>query len=174
MLLNLPFTLPGWMPSWLFLLLVLPALLWALAFLLMPFSVFGLKARLEALEEQIASLHEDLRVMTLRASGGLPPAPPEFHAPEFHAPEFHAPEFHAYDEVPAFSRIKRAPVVHEEPMMPPPRPAQPAPRPVQPPPPPVQPTPRPVQPLSARERLSPTPAPAPAPKPFRRTEPRLD
>lgn len=164
MLLNLPFALPGWMPAWLFLLLALPALLWGLAFLLMPFSVFGLKARLEALEEQIDSLHEDLRMMTLRASGGLPPAPSEFHP---------------YDDVPAFSRIKKAQVAHEEPMMPPPRPVQPAPRPVQPPPPPpVQPVSRTVPPFSPRERLSPTPAPAhtpaPAPKPFRRTEPRLD
>ena len=167
MLLNLPFALPDWMPAWLFLLLALPALLWVLAFLLMPSSVFGLKARLEALEEQIDSLHEDLRMMTLRASGGLPPAPSEFHP---------------YDEVPNFSRIKKAPVVHEEPMMPPPRPVQPAPRPVQPPPPPVQPIPRTVPPFTPRERLSPTPAPspapapapAPAPKPFRRTEPRLD
>ncbi len=167
MLLNLPFTLPGWMPAWLFLLLALPALLWVLAFLLMPFSVFGLKARLEALEEQIDSLHEDMRTMNLRAAGGLPPAPSDF-----------AP----YDDIPAFSRIKKAAVVHEEPILPPPRPVQPAPRPVQPaprpvqPPPQVQPVPRAVPPLSARERLSPTPtpAPAPAPKPFRRTEPRLD
>jgi hypothetical protein len=160
MLLNLPFTLPGWMPPWLFLLLALPALLWALAFLLMPFSVFGLKARLETLEEQIAALHEDMRIMTLRASGGLPPAPAEFPP---------------YDDLPVFSRIKKAPTVHEEPMVPPPRPVQPAPRQVQPPPPPlVQPIPRTVQPLSARERLSPTPAPSPAPKHFRRTEPRLD
>ncbi len=162
MLLNLPSMLPAWLPSWAFLLLALPILLWALAFLLMPFSVFGVKARLESLEEQVASLHEELRIMALRASGGLPPPPSEFHP---------------YDEVPNFSRLKKAPTVqpvshrHEEPVMPPPRPAHPAPRPAEP-----APAPRGAPALYPRERLSPSPspAPAPAPKPFRRTEPRLD
>ncbi|GLR67916.1 hypothetical protein GCM10010909_25970 [Acidocella aquatica] len=158
MLLNLPFALPDWMPAWIFLVLALPVLLWALAFLLMPFSVFGVKARLESLEEQIDSLHEDLRMMTLRASGGLPPAPSEFSP---------------YDEIPNFSRLKKSPTVypaaHEEPVMPPPRPVHPAPR-------PADPVPRTAPVVYPRERLSPSPAPAPAPapKPFRRTEPRLD
>ena len=73
MLMNLPFALPDWLPGWVVLLLALPVLLYLLAFLLMPFSVFGVKARIESLEAQIDSLHEDLRMISMRASGGLPP-----------------------------------------------------------------------------------------------------
>ena len=53
MLINLPFSLPDWLPGWVLLLLALPVLLYLLAFLLMPFSVFGVKARIESLEAQI-------------------------------------------------------------------------------------------------------------------------
>ncbi len=93
MLTNLPISLPDWMPSWLFLLLLLPVLLYVLAFLLMPFSVFGVKARIESLESQIDSLHEDLRMMAIRASGALPPA---------------STQLDAYDDVPNFGRIKKS------------------------------------------------------------------
>ena len=61
MLMNLPFSLPDWLPGWAFLLLALPALLYLLAFLLMPFSVFGVKARLEAVEAQLDAMTEELR-----------------------------------------------------------------------------------------------------------------
>jgi hypothetical protein len=144
MLLNLPFALPDWMPPWVFLLLALPVLLWALAFALMPFSVFGVKARLDSLESQVESLHDDLRMMAMRTSGALPPAPSEFHP---------------YDDVPNFARIKKSHAAYEEPVTPPPRPA-PAPAPA--------PMATPV--VSPRERF----VPAPPPKPLRRTEPRLD
>jgi hypothetical protein len=63
---DLPFTLPDWLPPWLFLLLALPVLLYALVFLIMPFSVFGVKARLEALEAQLDAIHEDLRYLSNR------------------------------------------------------------------------------------------------------------
>ena len=66
---NLPFTLPDWLPAWAFLLLAIPALLFVLAFLLMPFSVFGVKARLEAVEAQLDSMTEELRNLNLRARG---------------------------------------------------------------------------------------------------------
>ena len=89
---NLPFTLPDWMPGWLFLFLAVPALLWFLAFLMVPFSVFGVKARLEALEGELESLHEDLRVMQMRATGVIttPVRPME-----------------TYDDVPNFGQLKR-------------------------------------------------------------------
>ena len=45
--LNLPFALPVWLPGWAIVLVALPVLLWGLAFLMMPFSVFGVKLRLE-------------------------------------------------------------------------------------------------------------------------------
>lgn len=142
---TLPFTLPDWLPGWALLLVALPVLLWACAFLLMPFSVFGVKARLEALEAQVDQLQDDLRIVTMRLSGGLPPA---------------SRSSDAYEDVPDFGRLKKshasfipAPEVVEEP------PPPPAPRRAPIPTPPV-----------VRERLT----PAPQPSRPRRTEPRLD
>ena len=40
---NVPFILPDWMPWWVPMVLLVPALLYALAFLFMPFSVLGVK-----------------------------------------------------------------------------------------------------------------------------------
>ncbi|MGO9818894.1 MAG: hypothetical protein ACLPJJ_02680 [Acidocella sp.] len=149
---TLPFTLPDWLPSWAVLLLALPVLLWAMAFLLMPFSVFGVKARLEALEAQVDALQDDLRMISMRMSGALPPA---------------TRSSDAYEDVPDFGRLKKsrasfAPEVEEE--LPPPPSREPVPT-----------------PQSVRERLSPTPQPlrerlSPTPQPSRprRTEPRLD
>jgi hypothetical protein len=145
---NLPFTLPDWMPGWAFMLLALPVLLWFLAFLLVPFSVFGVKARLEALEGQIDALQEDLRVMGMRMSGALPPAARQMEP--------------AYqDEVPHFGMLKKSRA-----SFPPPEEEEtPAPR--------RAPIPQPISPLApTRERLTPTPPPLP-PR-VRRTEPRLD
>ena len=142
---TLPFTLPDWLPGWALLLLALPVLLWALAFLLMPFSVFGVKARLEALEAQVDALQDDLRMISMRMSGAL--SPPSRSSD-------------AYEDVPDFGRLKKsrasfapAPEVEEEPRLPPAPQRAPIPTP---------------QPL--RERLS----PAPQPNRPRRTEPRLD
>lgn len=88
---NLPF-LPDWMPGWAVLALAVPVLLWLLAFLLVPFSVIGLKARLETLETQVEAMHEDLRIMAMRASGALPPA---------------ARHLDPYETVPQFNALKR-------------------------------------------------------------------
>ena len=66
---NLPFTLPDWLPAWAFLLLAIPALLFVLAFLLMPFSVFGVKARLEAVGAQLDAMTEELRNLNFRNRG---------------------------------------------------------------------------------------------------------
>ncbi len=149
---TLPFTLPDWLPSWALLLLALPVLLWALAFLLMPFSVFGVKARLEALEAQVDALQDDLRTISMRMSGALSPG---------------SRSSDAFEDVPDFGRLKKsrtslAPEVEEE--LPPPPRGEPVPT-----------------PQSVRERLSPMPQPlrerlSPTPQPSRprRTEPRLD
>ncbi len=88
---NLPF-LPDWMPGWAVLALAVPALLWGLAFLLVPFSTIGLKARLESLEGQVEAMHEDLRLMAMRASGALPTA---------------ARHLDPYEDVPQFNALKR-------------------------------------------------------------------
>ena len=62
---NLPEGLPWWVP----LILLLPASLWALSFLFMPFSVFGVKSRLDVIEARLEELHNEIRHLTLR----LPP-----------------------------------------------------------------------------------------------------
>ncbi len=66
-----PYILPDWLPWWIALILVLIALIYALIFLLVPFSVFGIKPRLEAIEEQLQAMQEELRTIALR----LPDAP---------------------------------------------------------------------------------------------------
>ena len=53
---SLPFALPDWVPWWLPLVLLLPALLYALAFLFMPFSVIGVKSRLEVIAARLDEL----------------------------------------------------------------------------------------------------------------------
>jgi len=125
---NLPF-LPDWMPGWAILALAVPVLLWVLAFLLVPFSVIGVKARLEALEGQVEAMHEDLRLMAMRASGALPPA---------------ARQLDTYEEMPHFNTLKRS---RAEPVAEPELPRR---API--------PTPQTVTP-PARERLTPIPPP---------------
>jgi hypothetical protein len=104
MLMNLPFTLPSWMPDWLFLLLALPVLLYTLAFFLMPFSVFGVKSRLESLEGQIDALHDELRLQALRNAGVLPRS---------------STDLDAYEDVPNFQRLKTNQRTPEPPRAPP-------------------------------------------------------
>jgi hypothetical protein len=142
----MPFPLPDWMPGWLFLVIAVPALLWVLAFLMVPFSVFGVKARLEAMEGELAAIQEELRVMQLRASGALPAALRPLDPPE---------------DVPDFGLLKRrsAPAAAEEPR--PSRPPIPEPHP-------------PRGAAVPSERIVPPHRdPPPPPKP-RRIEPRLD
>jgi hypothetical protein len=68
---TLPFTLPDWLPAWAFLLLALPVLLYMLVFLIMPFSVFGVKARLDGLENQLNEIQEEMRYLANRS---IPPS----------------------------------------------------------------------------------------------------
>ncbi|MCO6418018.1 hypothetical protein JYK14_17895 [Siccirubricoccus sp. KC 17139] len=58
---------PG-MPEWTGLLALLLLLLLGLAFLLMPFSVFGLKGRLDLIEAQLDEIQAELRSLSLRLS----------------------------------------------------------------------------------------------------------
>ena len=48
---NTLFAFPDWVPWWVPMVLLVPALLYALAFLFMPFSVLGVKTRLEVIED---------------------------------------------------------------------------------------------------------------------------
>jgi len=78
---SLPFPLPDWLPWWLALAVLVPALLYLLVFLVMPFSVFGLKGRLDQLEAQLDDIQGELRRLGQRppepvryAVGEAPPA----------------------------------------------------------------------------------------------------
>jgi len=60
---------PG-LPEWTGLLALLLLLLVGLAYLLMPFSVFGLKGRLDSLEAQLDDIQNDIRSLALRLPDG--------------------------------------------------------------------------------------------------------
>jgi hypothetical protein len=58
--------LPDWLPWWVPILVLVPALLYALAFLFMPFAVFGVKGRLEAVEARLDEIQGEIRSLALR------------------------------------------------------------------------------------------------------------
>lgn len=58
--------LPDWLPWWVPMVVVVPALFFALAFLLMPFAVFGVKGRLEAVEARLDEIQGEIRTLALR------------------------------------------------------------------------------------------------------------
>jgi hypothetical protein len=58
-------TIPG-LPAWTGLAAALALALLALCLLVMPFSVFGLKSRLETIEAQLDELQADLRAISAR------------------------------------------------------------------------------------------------------------
>ncbi len=84
--------LPEWLPPWVPTVLLVAALLWALLFLVMPFSVFGVKRRLELIEARLDEIQNEIRHVALRlpAGGGpgvdyddvYPARMPEARAPE--------------------------------------------------------------------------------------------
>jgi hypothetical protein len=63
---TLPFSLPDWVPWWLPFAVLVPGLLYLLAFLLMPFSVFGVKGRLEGVEARLDEIQAEIRGLALR------------------------------------------------------------------------------------------------------------
>ena len=70
MVMALPFTLPDWAPPWASFVIVSIAVLFLLAFLLMPFSVFGLKGRLDGLEVRLDEIQNDIRSLAMRVPDG--------------------------------------------------------------------------------------------------------
>jgi hypothetical protein len=68
--------IPG-LPDWTGLLALLVLLLTALAYLLMPFSVFGLKGRMEGLEAQLDEVQAEIRSLSLRLADQPRRAPGE-------------------------------------------------------------------------------------------------
>src|ERR1700761_5971788 len=55
---------PDWVPWWVPMVLLVPTLLYALAFLFMPFSVLGVKSRLESMEARLEDLQNEMRLFT--------------------------------------------------------------------------------------------------------------
>jgi hypothetical protein len=67
---NMPFVVPDWVPWWVPLVLLVPTLLYALAFLFMPFSVLGVKTRLDAIEMRLDEIQQEIRQLALRLPAG--------------------------------------------------------------------------------------------------------
>ena len=80
--------LPDWLPWWVPLVLLVPTALWALSFLFMPFSVFGVKSRLEVIEARLDEIQNEIRHVALRLpAGGLPgPDYDEVYPPRMQEP----------------------------------------------------------------------------------------
>jgi hypothetical protein len=92
-------TPPG-LPGWFGLIAVLVLVLVALAYLLMPFSVFGLKGRLEGLEAQLDEIQAEIRALAMRLSD-QPRPPPSDHYLDLPTPRRpEPPEFRATPPVP--------------------------------------------------------------------------
>jgi hypothetical protein len=70
-------TIPG-LPPWVALVLLVAIAVSLLAFLAMPFAVFGVKSRLEAIEAELADLRMEVRALALPAgASGTARAPVE-------------------------------------------------------------------------------------------------
>ncbi len=61
-----PLPLPDWVPWWVHLVLLIALLLFGLVFVLMPFSVFGVKGRLEAIDARLDEIQGEIRSLSLR------------------------------------------------------------------------------------------------------------
>ncbi len=81
-------TLPDWLPGWAAGLFIAIAALYALLLLAMPFSVFGLKGRLDELDARLDDLHADIQAVLRRLPAARGEPIPE-DAPE--APPAAAP-----------------------------------------------------------------------------------
>jgi hypothetical protein len=80
---TLPFFVPDWLPWWVPIALLVPALLYALSFLFMPFSVIGVKSRLEVIEARLDEIQGEIRHLALR----LPEMGPAADYDEIYAPD---------------------------------------------------------------------------------------
>ena len=101
-------SLPDWAPGWLGPVLVILGALFALAFLLMPFTVFSLKSRLEQIELKLEDLHADLRAIVAPNQAGATrshyaspePAQPQADRYPVHPPIPPAPARYQADRAP--------------------------------------------------------------------------
>jgi len=89
-----PIAFPDWVPPWAQLLVLIVGIMLALAFAMMPFSVFGLKSRLEGIEARLDEIQGEIRALALRlpetprraaldeGRPASPPIPPAAWAPD--------------------------------------------------------------------------------------------
>jgi hypothetical protein len=63
---NLPFTLPDWLPWWAALPILVVVCFYALAVFVMPFSVLGVKPRLASIEARLDEIQGEIRSLALR------------------------------------------------------------------------------------------------------------
>jgi hypothetical protein len=98
---TIPTSLPEWLPWWAALIVLVPVVLYLLAFLAMPFSVLGLKGRLESIEARLDEIQGEVRAVALRlpergmylSEAPRPPIPPaQRAAPERWESEYREPE----------------------------------------------------------------------------------
>ncbi|GEB38179.1 hypothetical protein GLI01_22140 [Gluconacetobacter liquefaciens] len=71
----MPFPFSDWMPWWLQLALLILGMLFIFLWMLVPFAVFGVKGRLDALALQIEDLQAELRVLAVRPEERAPVSP---------------------------------------------------------------------------------------------------
>jgi len=103
---TLPFALPDWLPWWVPIVLLVPALLYALAFLFMPFSVIGVKSRLEVIEARLDEIQGEIRHLALR----LPEVGRATDFEEIYPPE---PAVQSRRTTPVITRPPIPPASHE-------------------------------------------------------------
>jgi len=103
---TLPFAMPDWLPWWVPIVLLVPALLYALAFLFMPFSVIGVKSRLELIEARLDEIQGEIRHLSLR----LPEAGRVADYDEVYAPE---PRTEPLRATPVVTRPPIPPAAHD-------------------------------------------------------------
>ena len=75
--------LPEWVPLWVHAAILCAAGVVGLAFLMLPFSVFGTKARLEAIEARLDEIQGEIRSLALRLpeQAAAPDGPDAGYAP---------------------------------------------------------------------------------------------
>ncbi len=83
---TLPFPIPDWLPWWAPFILLVLALLYLLVFLVMPFSVFGVKGRLDLIEERLEEIQLELRMHGVRPAERKALDEDERKAPRMDAP----------------------------------------------------------------------------------------
>jgi len=79
-----PLPLPDWIPWWVHLAILLIILMLGLMLVSMPFSVFGVKTRLESIDARLDEIQGEIRSLSLRLRE---PAPHENDEPTLTRPQ---------------------------------------------------------------------------------------